>query len=109
MHFSIRARSTDDRGSSSVGTNLCSPDLPADDSGGVEPREVNGRMTLPIAQCVMCFRTAAAQQLERARVLNEGILVLLIPPLAIICLLFWMARRRTRDSQSVQPDPQSDR
>jgi len=57
----------------------------------------------------MCFRNAAAQQLERARVLNEGIIVLLIPPLAIICLLLWMARRRTRDSQSAPPDPQSER
>ena len=66
-------------------------------------------MILPIAQCVMCFRNAAAQQLERARVLNEGIIVLLIPPLAIICLLLWMARRRTTDSQSAPPDPQSDR
>ena len=29
------------------------------------------------AQCVMCFRTAAAQQMERARVLNFGIIVML--------------------------------
>jgi hypothetical protein len=46
------------------------------------------------AQCVMCFRTAAAQQLERSRVLDYGILVLLIPPLAIFFGLLWMARRR---------------
>lgn len=46
------------------------------------------------AQCVMCFRTAAAQQLERSRVLNHGILVLLIPPLLILFGLLWMARRR---------------
>jgi len=46
------------------------------------------------AQCVMCFRTAAAQQLERSRVLNHGILVLLIPPLVILFGLLWMAHRR---------------
>jgi hypothetical protein len=47
------------------------------------------------AQCVMCYRTAAAQQLERSRVLNQGILVLLIPPLLILAGLIWMARRRS--------------
>ncbi|MBI3470481.1 MAG: hypothetical protein HY013_03895 [Candidatus Solibacter usitatus] len=36
------------------------------------------------AQCVMCQRTAAAQNAERAKVLNHGIIVLLIPPLAIL-------------------------
>ena len=46
------------------------------------------------AQCVMCFRTAAAQQFERSRVLNHGIFVLLIPPLLILFGLIWMARRR---------------
>lgn len=49
------------------------------------------------AQCVMCFRTAAAQQAERARVLNEGILVLLLPPLFLISGLCWLAWSR-RDS-----------
>jgi hypothetical protein len=29
-------------------------------------------MQLLLAQCVMCFRNASAQQLERARVLNDG-------------------------------------
>ena len=36
------------------------------------------------AQCVMCFRTAAAQQAERAKVLNLGILIMLIPPVLIL-------------------------
>lgn len=36
------------------------------------------------AQCVMCNRTAAAQNLERAHVLNLGILILLVPPLLIL-------------------------
>jgi hypothetical protein len=37
-----------------------------------------------LAQCVMCFRTAASQQLERARVLNDGILMLGIPSVCIL-------------------------
>lgn len=44
------------------------------------------------AQCVMCFRTAAAQQMERARVLNFGIIIMLIPPILILAgflLLCW--------------------
>jgi hypothetical protein len=51
-------------------------------------------MTPYFAQCVMCFRTAAAQQLERSRILNQGIIVLLIPPLVILAGLLWLARRR---------------
>ena len=49
---------------------------------------------LLFAQCVMCYRTAAAQQLERSRVLDHGIIVLLIPPLLILFGLLWMARAR---------------
>jgi hypothetical protein len=45
-------------------------------------------------QCVMCFRTAAAQQLERARILNEGIFLLGIPPLCILAGFAWLAYRR---------------
>jgi hypothetical protein len=36
------------------------------------------------AQCVMCYRTAHAQQAERARVLNSGIFVLGIPPFLML-------------------------
>jgi len=50
-------------------------------------------MTL-LAQCVMCGRTAAAQQAARAHVLNHGILILLLPPFLIIGALLWMARRK---------------
>lgn len=46
-----------------------------------------------LAQCVMCYRTAAAQQTERSRVLNAGILVLLIPPLCVIALILFLAWR----------------
>ncbi len=51
-------------------------------------------MTLLLAQCVMCARTAAAQNLERAAVLNQGILILLIAPLAGFAAILLMAWRR---------------
>ncbi|MBK9167286.1 MAG: hypothetical protein IPM24_07450 [Bryobacterales bacterium] len=52
------------------------------------------------AQCVMCFRSAAAQQAERARVFNEGILVLGIPPLLILAFFLVLAWRRRRTWQN---------
>ena len=51
----------------------------------------------------------AAQQLERSRILNEGIIVLLIPPLLILFGLIWMARRRSAAPPATPPDPPSDR
>jgi len=36
------------------------------------------------AQCVMCYRTAHAQNQARARVLNTGILILGAPPFLIL-------------------------
>jgi hypothetical protein len=45
------------------------------------------------AQCVMCFRTAAAQQAERSRVLNSGIIILLIPPILVLAGILLMAYR----------------
>ena len=45
-------------------------------------------------QCVMCFRNAAAQQVERARVLNEGIFLLGIPPICILACFAYLAYRR---------------
>jgi hypothetical protein len=50
-----------------------------------------------LAQCVMCYRTAAAQSAERARVFNSGILILLIPPILVIggiLLLAWLRSRQ---------------
>jgi hypothetical protein len=45
------------------------------------------------AQCVMCFRTAAAQQVERSHVLNSGIIILLIPPILVLAGILLMAYR----------------
>ena len=49
------------------------------------------------AQCVMCFRTAAAQNAERARVMNLGIIIMLIPPILILAgfMLLCYKRRKT--------------
>jgi hypothetical protein len=44
----------------------------------------------------MCYRTAAAQQAERSRVLNSGILILLIPPILVLAGLLLLAVRRSR-------------
>lgn len=49
------------------------------------------------AQCVMCYRTAAAQQAERSRVFNAGILVLLIPPVVLLAGLLFLAWRKSGD------------
>lgn len=51
-------------------------------------------MIFLLLQCVMCFRTAAAQQVERARVLNEGIFLLGIPPLCILAAFAYLTYRR---------------
>ena len=51
-------------------------------------------MPLLLAQCVMCLRNAAAQQLQRARVLNDGIFLLGIPPLCILALFAYLVYRR---------------
>jgi hypothetical protein len=47
------------------------------------------------AQCVMCYRTAAAQQLERSRVLNSGIAILLVPPILVLAGLLLLAFRKS--------------
>jgi len=46
------------------------------------------------AQCVMCKRTAEAQNAERARALNRGILVLLVPAMVILGGILRRAARR---------------
>lgn len=55
------------------------------------------------AQCVMCFRTAAAQQMERARVLNIGIIIMLIPPVAILAGFVLLLYRRRKTYATAEP------
>ena len=55
------------------------------------------------AQCVMCYRTAAAQQAARSQVLNSGILILLIPPTLVISGILLLAFLRTRNVRQAAP------
>ena len=48
-----------------------------------------------LGQCVMCFRTAAAQQHARAQVLNHGILILGLPPFMILAGFVFLAYKRS--------------
>jgi hypothetical protein len=55
-------------------------------------------LTLPVrAQCVMCYRTAEAQNQARARVLNKGILILGVPPFLMLAgFVVFVFRRNER-------------
>jgi hypothetical protein len=55
------------------------------------------------AQCVMCFRTAAAQQAERARVMNIGIIIMLIPPVAILGGFMLLCYKRNKTYAATEP------
>ena len=48
------------------------------------------------AQCVMCYRTAHAQNQARSRVMNAGILLLGGPPFLILAGFVVLLRRRSR-------------
>ena len=48
------------------------------------------------AQCVMCFRTAAAQNTARAHLLNAGIVLLGFPPFCILAGFLYLAWRRNK-------------
>jgi hypothetical protein len=53
------------------------------------------------AQCVMCFRTAAAQNIARQQVMNSGIFVMMLPPFVIFggfLLLCWRRSQTFADS-----------
>ena len=56
-------------------------------------------------QCVMCFRTAAAQQAERAHVLNIGIIIMLIPPVAILGGFMLLCYKRSQTYATSEPSP----
>lgn len=55
------------------------------------------------AQCVMCFRTAAAQQAERARVMNLGIIIMLIPPVLILAGFMVLCYKRRKTYAAAEP------
>lgn len=64
-----------------------------------------------LAQCVMCFRTAAAQQAARARVLNIGIIIMLIPPLLILggfVLLLYVRRTTYATAEPLDFQPEAE-
>ena len=65
-------------------------------------------MTFLLAQCIMCARTAAAQNIERGLVLNKGILILLVPPVIAFAAICAMAWRRKADTLPTR-DPQKSR
>jgi hypothetical protein len=48
------------------------------------------------AQCVMCYRTAAAQNAARAHLLNMGIVLLGLPPFCILGGFIVLAWRRNQ-------------
>lgn len=58
------------------------------------------------AQCVMCFRTAAAQNSARAHVMNLGILILGVPPLLILTGFLVLCYRRRRTYADAEPAQQ---
>ena len=60
------------------------------------------------AQCVMCFRTAAAQNLERARVMNIGIGIMLAPPVLILAGFLYLAYRRNVTYRGGEPGETED-
>jgi hypothetical protein len=47
-------------------------------------------------QCVMCFRTAAAQNAARAHLMNLGIVLLGLPPFCILGGFLLLAWRRNQ-------------
>jgi hypothetical protein len=58
-----------------------------------------------LAQCVMCFRTAEAQNHARMQVLNVGVLLLGAPPFLILagyCYLFYRKNQVTRNGEEIE-------
>ncbi len=51
------------------------------------------------AQCALCRAGLEKAGEQTARALNLGILVLLIPPVAIFCTIFVAAYRKARDDE----------
>ena len=61
---------------------------------------------IPFAlQCAMCNQTAAQQGARGMAALNAGILVLLLPPLAIAGCISWITWRRAKGATGPQDLP----
>jgi hypothetical protein len=58
------------------------------------------------AQCVMCYRTAAAQNAARAHLLNMGIVLLGLPPFCILGGFLILAWRRNQ-AYAATPETQA--
>jgi hypothetical protein len=56
------------------------------------------------AQCVMCYRTAAAQNLERARVMDIGILIMGVPPFLILAGFLLLCWRKNKSYATQEKD-----
>ena len=56
------------------------------------------------SQCVMCFRTAAAQNMERARVMNAGIFIMMVPPFVILAGFLLLCWRRNKTYATEERD-----
>jgi len=61
---------------------------------------------LPFAlQCAMCYQSASQQGAKGMAALNSGILILLLPPVAIIGCLSWITWRRSGGGTPTEPQP----
>ena len=58
------------------------------------------------AQCVMCYRTAAAQNAARAHLLNMGIVLLGLPPFCILGGFLILAWRRNQAFAAGETQPE---
>ena len=57
----------------------------------------------------MCFRTAEAQNMARAHVLNIGILIMGIPPFLILAGFLLLAWRRSQTFAGADDQPKQER
>ena len=55
------------------------------------------------AQCQMCKETASFQKAEAIEALNRGIILLAIPPVAIVGGIFWITYRHRNGYQPPRP------
>jgi hypothetical protein len=62
--------------------------------------------TIPaLAQaCAMCYSSAQATSKAGQRAINTGVIVLLIPPAAVMTLGIWMAQRYARNRDLEQTE-----